>query len=227
LSFKNIIKEWGFILKGDFMNLVFLGPPGAGKGTIAAIAKEFYDIPHISTGDLFRYNIKNDTELGKEVKAILASGDLVPDSVTIKMVEDRFTNDDAKKGFILDGFPRTIFQADALKEMIELDAVINFILDREEIIKRLSGRRMCKSTGKIYHIIYSPPKVEGIDDETGEALIQRDDDKEDAILNRLEVYAAQTEPLIDYYREKGLIVDIDASASSDVVFEQIKKALVK
>lgn len=209
------------------MNLVFLGPPGAGKGTIAAIAKEFYDIPHISTGDLFRYNIKNDTELGKEVKAILASGDLVPDSVTIKMVEDRFTNDDAKKGFILDGFPRTIFQADALKEMIELDAVINFILDREEIIKRLSGRRMCKSTGKIYHIIYSPPKVEGIDDETGEALIQRDDDKEDAILNRLEVYAAQTEPLIDYYREKGLIVDIDASASSDVVFEQIKKALVK
>lgn len=209
------------------MNLVFLGPPGAGKGTIAAIAKEFYDIPHISTGDLFRYNIKNDTVLGKEVKAILASGDLVPDSVTIKMVEDRFTNDDAKKGFILDGFPRTIFQADALKEMKELDAVINFVLDREEIIKRLSGRRMCKSTGKIYHIIYSPPKVEGIDDETGEALIQRDDDKEEAILNRLNVYAEQTEPLIGYYREKGLIVDIDASASADVVFDHIKKALAK
>jgi adenylate kinase len=209
------------------MNLVFLGPPGAGKGTIAVKAKEFYEIPHISTGDLFRYNIKNDTVLGKEVKAILASGDLVPDSVTIKMVEDRFTNEDAKKGFILDGFPRTIFQADALKEMKDLDAVVNFVLDREEIIKRLSGRRMCKSTGKIYHIIYNPPKVEGIDDETGEALIQRDDDKEDAILNRLDVYAAQTEPLIAYYREKGLIVDIDASVSPEEVFEQVKKALAK
>ena len=209
------------------MNLVFLGPPGAGKGTIAARAKEFYGIPHISTGDLFRYNIKNDTELGKEVKAILASGDLVPDSVTIKMVEDRFTNDDAQKGFILDGFPRTIFQADALKDMKELDAVVNFVLDREEIIKRLSGRRMCKSTGKIYHIIYNPPKVEGVDDETGEALIQRDDDKEEAILNRLDVYKAQTEPLIAYYREKGLIVDIDASASPEEVFEQVKKALAK
>jgi adenylate kinase len=209
------------------MNLVFLGPPGAGKGTTAIKAKEFFDIPHISTGDLFRYNIKNDTVLGKEVKAILASGDLVPDSVTIKMVEDRFTNDDAKKGFILDGFPRTIFQANALKEMKELDAVINFVLDREEILKRLSGRRMCKSTGKIYHIIYSPPKVEGIDDETGEALIQRDDDKKDAILNRLEVYKEQTEPLIAYYREKGVIVDVDASAPSENILEQIKKALAK
>jgi len=209
------------------MNLVFLGPPGAGKGTIAAIAKEFYGIPHISTGDLFRYNIKNETELGKEVKAILASGDLVPDSVTIKMVEDRFTNDDSKNGFILDGFPRTIFQADALKEMKELDAVVNFVLDREEIIKRLSGRRMCKSTGKIYHVIYNPPKVEGIDDETGEALIQRDDDKEEAILNRLDVYAEQTEPLIAYYREKGLIVDIDASKAPEEVFATVKKALAK
>ncbi|MBK5201014.1 MAG: adenylate kinase [Spirochaetaceae bacterium] len=209
------------------MNLVFLGPPGAGKGTIATIAKEFYDIPHISTGDLFRYNIKNDTVLGKEVKAILASGDLVPDSVTIKMVEDRFTKDDCKNGFILDGFPRTIFQAEALKEMKELDAVVNFILDREEIIKRLSGRRMCKSTGKIYHIIYNPPKIEGIDDETGEALIQREDDKKEAILNRLDVYATQTEPLISYYREKGIIVDIDASKSPEEVFASVKKALAK
>lgn len=209
------------------MNLVFLGPPGAGKGTIATIAKEFYDIPHISTGDLFRYNIKNDTKLGKEVKAILASGDLVPDSVTIKMVEDRFEQDDTKKGFILDGFPRTIFQADALEEMKEIDAVVNFVLDREEIIKRLSGRRMCKSTGKIYHIIYNPPKVEGIDDETGEALIQREDDKEEAILNRLDVYAEQTEPLIAYYRGKGLLVDVDSSKSPEVVFESVKKALAK
>ncbi len=207
------------------MNLVFLGPPGAGKGTIAAIAKDFFDIPHISTGDLFRYNIKNETELGKEVKAILASGELVPDSVTIKMVEDRFTQDDTKKGFILDGFPRTIAQADALSEIKEIDSVVNFVLDRESIIKRLSGRRMCKSTGRIYHILYSPPKVEGIDDETGEALIQRDDDKEDAILNRLDVYQAQTEPLIEYYREKGLLVDIDASKDASQVFEQVKAVL--
>ncbi len=209
------------------MNLVFLGPPGAGKGTIAAIAKDDFNIPHISTGDLFRYNIKNETELGKEVKAILASGELVPDSVTIKMVEDRFTNDDAKAGFILDGFPRTINQADALAEMKEIDAVINFVLDRETIIKRLSGRRMCKSTGKIYHVIYNPPKVEGIDDETGEALIQRDDDKEDAILNRLEVYQAQTEPLINYYREKGLLIDIDSNQAPEKVLADVKAALNK
>lgn len=207
------------------MNLVFLGPPGAGKGTIATVAKDFFDIPHISTGDLFRYNIKNETELGKEVKAILASGELVPDSVTIKMVEDRFTQDDTKNGFILDGFPRTIAQADALSQIKEIDAVVNFVLDRESIIKRLSGRRMCKSTGRIYHILYNPPKVEGIDDETGEALIQRDDDKEDAILNRLDVYQAQTEPLIEYYREKGLLVDIDASKDATQVFEQVKAAL--
>ena len=207
------------------MNLVFLGPPGAGKGTIAAIAKDFFNIPHISTGDLFRYNIKNETKLGKQVKEILASGELVPDSVTIKMVEDRFTKADSKDGFILDGFPRTIAQADALDKIKNVDAVINFILDRETIIKRLSGRRMCKSTGKIYHVIYSPPKVEGIDDETGEPLIQREDDKEDAILNRLEVYQAQTEPLIEYYREKGLLIDIDASKDAKKVFEQLKKSL--
>lgn len=207
------------------MNLVFLGPPGAGKGTIASVAKDFFNIPHISTGDLFRYNIKNDTELGKEVKAILASGELVPDSVTIKMVEDRFTQADSKNGFILDGFPRTIAQADALAGLKEIDAVVNFVLDRESIIKRLSGRRMCKSTGKIYHLLYNPPKVDGIDDETGEALIQRDDDKEEAILNRLDVYQEQTEPLIAYYREKGLLVDIDASPDPKTIFEQVKEAL--
>lgn len=209
------------------MNLVFLGPPGAGKGTIATQAKDFYAIPHISTGDLFRYNIKNETELGKQVKAILAAGDLVPDSITIAMVEDRFKDDDAKKGFILDGFPRTIPQADALAGMTRLDAVVNFVLDNESIVKRLSGRRMCKSTGRIYHIHYNPPKVEGIDDETGEALIQREDDMEGAIMNRLEVYEAQTEPLIEYYREKGLLIDIDASKSPEAVFEAVKVALAK
>ena len=209
------------------MNLVFLGPPGAGKGTIAAKAKDVYKIPHISTGDLFRSNIKNGTELGKQVQAILASGDLVPDSVTIAMVEDRLKDKDAESGFILDGFPRTVAQADALASMADLDAVVNFVLDKDAIVKRLSGRRVCKSTGRTYHIIYNPPKKEGIDDETGEVLIQRDDDKEDAIRNRLEVYEKSTAPLIDYYRSKGLLVDVDASASPEEVLDAMVKVLSK
>ncbi len=209
------------------MNLVFLGPPGAGKGTIASQAKKHYDIPHISTGDLFRNHIKNETELGKQVKAILSGGDLVPDSITIAMVKERLAEDDAKKGFILDGFPRTIAQAEALKEMTVLDAVVNFELGREEVIKRLSGRRMCKSTGKIYHLIYDPPKKEGVDDETGESLIQRDDDKPEAIAHRLDVYLAQTEPLIAYYKNAGLLVDIDASPSPNAVMAQMVSVLKK
>ncbi|SMP55248.1 Adenylate kinase [Sphaerochaeta associata] len=209
------------------MNLVFLGPPGAGKGTIASEAKNHFDIPHISTGDLFRSHIKGGTELGKQVQAILASGDLVPDSVTIAMVEDRFKQDDAKKGFILDGFPRTIAQADALSKMKNLDFVVNFVLNRDQIVARLSGRRMCKSTGRTYHILYNPPKVEGLDDETGEPLIQRDDDKPEAILNRLAVYEAQTAPLIEYYRERKLLLDIDAAPSPLEVLATLIEALKK
>lgn len=209
------------------MNLVFLGPPGAGKGTIASEAKNHFDIPHISTGDLFRSHIKGGTELGKQVQAILASGDLVPDSVTIAMVEERFKQDDAKKGFILDGFPRTIAQADALSKMKNLDFVVNFVLDRDQIVARLSGRRMCKSTGRTYHILYNPPKVEGLDDETGEPLIQRDDDKPEAILNRLAVYEAQTAPLIEYYRERKLLLDIDAAPSPLEVLATLIEALKK
>ena len=207
------------------MNLIFLGPPGAGKGTIASIVKEAFSVPHISTGDLFRANIKNETELGKQVKEILASGNLVPDEITIKMVENRLKEDDAKSGYILDGFPRTVAQADALKGMSNVDYVINFVLDRETILKRLSGRRVCKSTGRTYHILYNPPKVEGIDDETGEPLIQRDDDKEEAILNRLEVYEKSTAPLIDYYRAENLLVDLDASKSPEEIFEDLKKII--
>lgn len=207
------------------MNLIFLGPPGAGKGTIAALAKDVYSILHISTGDLFRDAIRNESELGKKVKAILAAGDLVPDEVTIAMVKERISKDDAKNGFILDGFPRTIAQAEALSEFATIDAAVNFELSRELIIKRLSGRRVAKNSGKVYHIIYNPPKVEGICDESGEPLIQRDDDKESAILNRLEVYEAQTKPLIDYYQKKGLLVSIDSSKSQQEVLEELKQVL--
>ena len=207
------------------MRMVFLGPPGAGKGTIAAAAKEFYGIPHISTGDLFRSNIKNGTELGLKVKDILASGGLVPDSVTIEMVRNRLREPDCKKGFILDGFPRTIPQADALAQMTDLDAVVDFRIAKEEVVKRLSGRRMCPSSGRIYHVIFNPPKVEGKDDETGEDLIQRPDDREDAIMHRLDVYTEQTEPLVKYYEGKGLIRAIDATAKPEEVFELLKAAL--
>ncbi len=209
------------------MRMVFLGPPGAGKGTVASKAKEFYAIPHISTGDLFRSNIKNETELGLQVKSILASGGLVPDSITIEMVRNRLAEPDCANGFILDGFPRTIPQADALAEMTDLDAVVDFQISSEEVVERLSGRRMCPSTGKIYHILFNPPKVAGKDDDTGEDLIQREDDKEEAIKHRLEVYVAQTQPLIDYYKAKGLIREVKTNnaLSPDEVFELTKQAL--
>ncbi|MBQ0071262.1 MAG: adenylate kinase [Spirochaetales bacterium] len=207
------------------MNLEFLGPPGAGKGTIAAVAKDALGVPHISTGDLFRSNIKNETELGKQVKAILASGGLVPDEVTIKMVEKRLAEPDCQNGFILDGFPRTIPQADALSQMTNIDGVVNFVLSEEEIIKRLSGRRMCKSTGRTYHILFNPPKVEGIDDETGEPLIQRDDDKPEAIKHRLEVYNEATAPLIDYYNKKGVVKNLYCTNDPEETNENFYKLM--
>ncbi len=207
------------------MNIVLLGPPGAGKGTLAALLKKELDVPHISTGDIFRSNIKNGTELGKKVQGILASGALVPDEVTIEMVRARLGEDDTSSGYILDGFPRTIAQAEALSDMDEIDAVINFVLDDEEVVKRLSGRRLCPSTGRIYHIVSNPPKKEGIDDETGEPLIQRDDDKPEAIMHRLEVYRAETAPLIDYYKEKGNLLDIDASPAPETVLSSVLAAL--
>lgn len=207
------------------MNIVLLGPPGAGKGTLAALLKTELNVPHISTGDIFRSNIKNGTELGKKVQGILASGGLVPDEVTIEMVRDRLKNDDTASGYILDGFPRTIAQAEALDTMDEIDAVINFVLDDEEVVKRLSGRRLAPSTGKIYHIVTNPPKKEGFDDETGEPLIQRDDDKPEAIRHRLEVYKKDTEPLIAYYREKGNLIDIDAAPSPEDVLKSILAAV--
>lgn len=207
------------------MKLVFLGPPGAGKGTIAAKLADNLAIPHISTGDIFRSNIKNQTELGKKVKAILDSGELVPDTLTIELVEDRLSQADAAEGFILDGFPRTVPQADALGEMQDLDGVINFVLNDEEVIKRLSGRRVHPGSGRTYHVLFNPPKAEGKDDETGEVLIQREDDREESIANRLRVYREQTEPLIDYYRRRGFLRDLDSSPAPDAVLKALKALL--
>lgn len=204
------------------MNLVFLGPPGAGKGTMASRLAEAKGIPHISTGDIFRWNINNQTELGKKVKSILDSGELVPDELTIELVKDRLAKDDAKAGFILDGFPRTIPQADALEGFATVEKAILFSLSDEEIVKRLSGRRVHKPSGRTYHVEFNPPKVEGKDDETGEDLIQREDDKVDAIKNRLSVYHKQTAPLIDYYEEKGKLTEIDAGPAPDDVFAALE-----
>ncbi|MFP4301834.1 MAG: adenylate kinase [Alkalispirochaetaceae bacterium] len=209
------------------MKLIFLGPPGAGKGTMAVRLADHLGIPHISTGDIFRYNIKNETDLGKQVKAILDSGELVPDELTIDLVKDRLQHDDTKKGFILDGFPRTIPQAEALSEFTEIDGAINFSLSDEEIVKRLSGRRVHPGSGRTYHVIFNPPKVEGKDDVTGEDLVIRPDDEVDAIRNRLEVYKRQTQPLIEFYEKRSLLTTIDASPKPDEVFEELTQVIEK
>ena len=199
------------------MNCIFLGPPGAGKGTLAFEVSKLYKIPHISTGDLFRAAIKNQTELGKKVKAVIDSGALVSDDLTIALVKERLEKDDTKKGFILDGFPRTIAQADALENIVKIDSVINFDISDDEVIKRLSGRRVCSSCGQSFHIEFVKPKKEGICDSCSGELIIRPDDKIEAIQKRLETYRSQTAPLIDYYTKKNLIVNIDARPASEKV----------
>ncbi len=202
------------------MHVIFLGPPGAGKGTIAKEVEQAMKLPQISTGDLFRSHIANQTDLGKQVKAILDSGELVPDSITTEMVKERLQESDCTNGVILDGYPRTIEQAKALKTFAQIDVVINFVISKESVVKRLSGRRIAKQSGKIYHTLYNPPKQDGICDVSGEPLIQREDDKEDAILNRLEVYEKQTAPLIEFYTKEGLIKNIDAEVSITEVSEK-------
>lgn len=184
------------------MRLILLGGPGAGKGTQANYIKERYQIPQISTGDMLRAAVKAGTDLGKKAKEYMDSGGLVPDDVIIGLVKERIKDPDCNKGFLFDGFPRTIPQAEAMKEAgVPIDAVVEIDVPDEEIIKRMSGRRVHLASGRTYHVVFNPPKTEGKDDVTGEPLIQRDDDKEETVRKRLDVYHAQTEPLVNYYKE--------------------------
>jgi len=207
------------------MNIVLLGPPGVGKGTYAGRLSERYGIPHISTGDILREEIKRDSELGRKVKKYVERGELVPDSIIIEVIKERLAADDCRKGFILDGFPRTLNQARALDNIVRVDVVFNFVAPKEVIIERLSGRRICRKCGAIYHIRYKPPKKPGVCDICGGELYQREDDKPEVIERRLEVYKEQTAPLIDYYSRKGLLVDIDASKEVDEVIAQCERIL--
>ncbi|WP_427340478.1 adenylate kinase [Caloranaerobacter sp. DY30410] len=212
------------------MRLILLGPPGAGKGTQASGIVKKYNIPHISTGDIFRKNIKEGTELGKKAKEYMDKGLLVPDDIVVAIVKDRLTESDCKDGFLLDGFPRTVAQADALETELknlnmQLDKVINIEVDKEALIERAVGRRICKECGATYHIKFNPPKQEGICDICGGELYQRKDDTVETVTKRIEVYLEQTKPLIDYYKDKGILANIDGMQSIDKVFEDIVSAL--
>ena len=207
------------------MKLIFLGPPGAGKGTLAGLVSKDHGIPQISTGDMFREAIKKETPLGKKVKEILGRGDLVPDELTVDLVRERLSQTDAAKGYILDGFPRTIPQAEALGRFQTLDAVVNFAIDDELVVERLSGSLICRNCGAIYHLKNMPPKVPGVCDKCGGPLYTRPDDSLESITNRLKVYRKQTEPLIEFYRKKKLLKDIDSSKSPEDTHRQIEKVL--
>ncbi len=212
------------------MNIVLMGLPGAGKGTQAEQIIEKYEIPHISTGDMFRAAIKNGTELGLKAKSFMEQGNLVPDEVTIGIVHERLSKDDCQKGFLLDGFPRTVAQADALDSLLtalgkKLDYVLNIKVDQEELMKRLTGRWICKTCGATYHTIFNPPAVEGICDKDGGELYQRLDDKPETVKNRLDVNMKQTQPLLDFYSQKGVLKDIDGQQDIKKVFVDINDLL--
>ena len=212
------------------MRLILLGPPGVGKGTQAAAIIEKYSIPHISTGDIFRANIKGKTELGKKVEEYMNKGLLVPDDLVVSIVKDRIVKDDCKDGFLLDGFPRTVVQAEALDEELSkmslvIDKVINIEAEKDILIERAIGRRICKDCGATYHVKFSPAKQDGICDKCGGELYQRKDDTLDTVEKRIEVYLEQTKPLIDYYAKKGLLLNVDGTKDKKEVFNDIVKAL--
>ena len=213
------------------MRIILLGAPGAGKGTQAQFIMENYGVPQISTGDMLRAAIKQGSELGKKVQAVMDAGQLVSDELIIELVKDRVKQDDCAKGFLLDGFPRTIPQADAMKENgIDVDFVLEFDVPDEEIVKRMSGRRVHSASGRVYHTVYNPPKVEGKDDETGEDLIIRADDVEETVRKRLAIYHEQTAPLVSYYTKEadagnGKYVTFDGTQAVDAVSKQLGELL--
>jgi len=212
------------------MNLILLGPPGAGKGTQAQKIIESYGIPQISTGDILRQAVREGTPLGEEAKSFMEKGKLVPDNVVIRIIEERLKANDCNSGFILDGFPRTVAQAEALEEILlsngrRIDHVLNIEVDNEELVRRLTGRRTCRNCGMMFHILFHPPAKEGICDRCGGILYQRDDDREETIRTRLREYDRQTLPLIDYYKQKKLLRSIDGFGSEDKIFERIKRIL--
>lgn len=212
------------------MKIIMLGAPGAGKGTQAKKIADRYQIPHISTGDIFRANIKNGTELGKKAKAYMDAGNLVPDSLTLDLVMDRIAQEDCKNGYVFDGFPRTIPQAEALKGALDaigqtIDYAIDIEVPDENIINRMGGRRACVSCGATYHIQFAAPKVEGVCDRCGGTLTLRDDDKPETVKKRLDVYHEQTQPLIDFYKEEGCLVTVDGTKDVEEVLQSILKLL--
>ena len=212
------------------MKIIMLGAPGAGKGTQAKMIAEKYSVPHVSTGDIFRANIKNGTELGKEAKQYMDQGKLVPDELTVKILLDRVAQDDCKNGYVLDGFPRTIPQANVLDEELtklgdKIDYAVNVDVPDDNIINRMGGRRACVACGATYHIVYNAPKTEGICDVCGKELIIRDDDQPETVKNRLKVYHDQTQPLIDFYEGKGVLKSVDGTADMKDVFAAIVEIL--
>ena len=212
------------------MKIIMLGAPGAGKGTQAAKIAAKYQIPHISTGDIFRANLKAGTELGKKAKEYMDQGLLVPDEVTINMVLDRIQKDDCRNGYVLDGFPRTIPQAESLEKALaergqKIDFALNVDVPDENIVKRMGGRRACITCGATYHIQFAPPKKDGVCDKCGSELVLRDDDKPETVLHRINVYYDQTSPLIDYYRQAGKLVEIDGTQEIEQVTEDLLKAV--
>jgi adenylate kinase len=212
------------------VRVVLVGPPGAGKGTQAQFIASHLAIPKVSTGDIFRYNVSAGTELGRQARSFMERGDLVPDEVTVAMVASRLQEDDGLSGFLLDGFPRNVPQAETLKKLMadwgmRLDLVLELVVDHDEVIRRLSGRRTCRKCGRVWHIAFDPPSVPGKCDECGGELFQRDDDREETIRHRLEVYEQQTQPLISYYADEGILLGIDATGPVEDVTERALVAL--